>query len=258
MLHSNICSSSKKITDFKYYINNFNLDIAFIGLCETWATKFNQDLLNIPGYRHEQCIRSNKKKGGGTSLYIHNTIQYKKREDLTLAKTHYESTFVEIDKSIFKTNRNVIIGEIYKPPSTKIKSFNIELDKLLSKINKEKKYAFLMGDYNINTLSEINISKHSQEFINILSTYYYHKLISLPSRHRNKSCTLIDNIYTNIPDCYNTCSSGVLKFMTQLTTTLYSQLDRERRLQNQKHSDKNIAKYKKIYVADTLGSNNDI
>ena len=79
MLHSNICSSAKKITDFKYYINNFNLDISFIGLSETWATTFNKDLLNIPGYRHEQCIRSNKKKGGGTSLYIHNTIQYKKR-----------------------------------------------------------------------------------------------------------------------------------------------------------------------------------
>ena len=87
MLHSNICSSAKKITDFKYYINNFNLDIAFIGLSETWATKFNKDLLNIPGYRHEQCIRTNKKKGEG-QVYIY-TILYsiKKRRSFVSKNT---------------------------------------------------------------------------------------------------------------------------------------------------------------------------
>ena len=165
---------------------------------------------------------------------------------------HYESTFVEIDKSIFKTNRNVIIGEIYKPPSAKIKSFNIELEKILNKIKKEKKYAFLMGDYNINTLTEIHISKHTQDFINILSTYYYHKLISLPSRQRNKSCTLIDNIYSNIPDCYNTCSSGVLKCMTQsyhypiFTIRQGTETPKPKtHITRRNHSDKNIAKYKK-------------
>ena len=59
----------------------------------------------------------------------YNTIQYKKRDDLKLEKKHYESTFIEVDKSLFKTNRNVIIGEIYRPPSSKIKSFNSELEK---------------------------------------------------------------------------------------------------------------------------------
>ena len=108
-----------------------------------------------------------------------------------------------------------------------------------------------MGDYNINTLSAINISKHSQDFINILQTYYYHKLISLPSRQRNKSCTLIDNIYTNIPDCYNTCSSGVLKFMTQsdhypiFTIRQGTETPKPKtHITKRNHSD-NIAQYKK-------------
>ena len=28
----------------------------FIGVCETWATQLNEDLLNIPGYKHEHYI----------------------------------------------------------------------------------------------------------------------------------------------------------------------------------------------------------
>ena len=43
----------------------------------------------------------------------------------------------------------------------------------------------------------------------MFSSYYYHKLINL------SSFSLLDNIYINIPDCYNTCTSGVLKFLTQ-------------------------------------------
>ena len=48
-------------------------------IMKTWATDSNTDLLSIPGYSHEQCIWTNHKKGEGTSLYIHNQIQYKKR-----------------------------------------------------------------------------------------------------------------------------------------------------------------------------------
>ena len=73
-----------------------------------------------------------------------------------------------------------------------------------------------MGDYNNNTLSESNKTiKQTNEFSNIFSSNYYHKLICLPTRENKYSSTLIDNIYTNIPDSYNTCSSGVLKFLTR-------------------------------------------
>ena len=57
------------------YVNNLNIKFSFIGISETWATKHYDHLLNIYNYNHEQCIWSNKKRGGGTSLYIHNGIQ---------------------------------------------------------------------------------------------------------------------------------------------------------------------------------------
>ena len=84
-LHSNICSSEKKLKDLSYYLDSFDISFTFIGLCETWATKTNNDLLSMPGYNHEHCIRSNK-KGGGVSIYILNTIQYKVRKNLALPK----------------------------------------------------------------------------------------------------------------------------------------------------------------------------
>ena len=43
MLHTNICSSSKKIKDLMYYIDNMNITFSFIGLSETWASETNKD-----------------------------------------------------------------------------------------------------------------------------------------------------------------------------------------------------------------------
>ena len=45
ILHTNICSSIKKLNDFMYYINNLDTTFHFIGFSETWATDSNKDLL---------------------------------------------------------------------------------------------------------------------------------------------------------------------------------------------------------------------
>ena len=73
-----------------------------------------------------------------------------------------------------------------------------------------------MGAYNVNTLIEMKSStSQMQDFSNIFATFYYHKLIPLPTRERKQSSTLLDNIYTNIPDCCDTSTLGILKFLTQ-------------------------------------------
>ena len=50
---------------------------------------------------------------------------------------------------------------------------------------------------------------------NILSSHYFHKLIHLPTRERNKCSTPLNNIYNNIPDSNNSSTSSVLKFLAQ-------------------------------------------
>ena len=102
-------------------------------------------------------------------------------------------------KTIFNTNRNIIIGEIYNLPSSNVKCFYCNLEKLLNTIKKEKKYACLMGDYNVNTMNELkSATTQIHDFSNIFSTYYYHKLINMSTRERKQSSTLLDNIYIPI------------------------------------------------------------
>ena len=53
------------------------------------------------------------------------TIRYNiKKDDLAFPQKIYESIFIDVDKLILNTNRNVIIGKIYNPPSSKLKYFN--------------------------------------------------------------------------------------------------------------------------------------
>ena len=75
-----------QLNDFMYYINNLDTTFHFIGFSKTWATDSNKDLLSIPGYSHEQCIRTNHKKDGCTSLCIHSQIQYIYINDLAFPK----------------------------------------------------------------------------------------------------------------------------------------------------------------------------
>ena len=111
------------------------------------------------------------------------------------------------------TNKNIIIGLIYKPPNTSVKQFNEKIEKLLSLIQHEKKYAYLLGDFNICSKSEfIDTDLQHQNFYQLLLSYYYNKLSTVPTRvdERTQTCSLIDNIYTNIPES-DAEMSGVLK-----------------------------------------------
>ena len=92
----------------------------------------------------------------------------------------------------------------------------------------------------------------NQIFSIIFSSRYYHKLINLPTRERIKSSTLLYNIYTNIPDCYNTYIRSTTIFFTQ--SDHYPVFTIRKDVQSTKpkthiskrcHSYKNIANFKK-------------
>ena len=53
----------KKLKDCSYYLEGLGVSFICIGLSETWTTKTNEDILNMPGDNHEHCIRVSKKGG---------------------------------------------------------------------------------------------------------------------------------------------------------------------------------------------------
>ena len=130
---------------------------------------------------------------------------------------------------------------------------------LLNKIGKEKKYAYIIGDYNINTLNVPSCkSTKIHDFVNLMSSYSYNKLICLPTRVIKDSSTLLDNIYSNVPNVYDSGTSGILHSMRcsdhlpiftfrSISKTVAFEAYRKKR----NCSKKNISRFRKILKANT-------
>ena len=119
--------------------------------------------------------------------------------------------FIEIDKSVFGSERNMLFGVIYRPPNTDIKLFIDALKEILENVQSENKVLYLVGDYNINLL---NVDSHSltADFNDTIYSYGLVPLITRPTRVTETSATLIDNIFTNKIIRYGESIYGILIF----------------------------------------------
>ena len=129
----------------------------------------------------------------GTGSYINDNLDFNQRKDLQInPPKDYESMFIEI---IFPTKKSLIIGCIYRHPSSQIsvEDFtNLHLDRILHNINLEKKHCILMGDFNIDLLKSETDNK-SLVFYNNLSSHFFTPYVLQPTRLHSR--TLIDNIF---------------------------------------------------------------
>ena len=149
----------------------------------------------MKGYSHESC--PTESAADGTLLYISNNLSYKRRNDLCIYKsTEFEATFIEILDPKKKTN--VIVDCIYCHPLMDLNEFNdFYINNLLDKLSEENKTVFLLGDLNIDSM---NYDQHSltNKFLDSLSSHMLLLHIVQPTRIRNNSKTLIDNIYSDL------------------------------------------------------------
>ena len=180
------------------YLNSINMNFSIIGLSETWGHLFILICRISLAISIITVLGLKKRKGGGTSLYVKPSILFKKRSDLEFKKSIFESSVIEIDKHVFHRRHNIIIGIFYRSANSALSTFNDSLEKLFNVIQKEKKYAYILGDFNVNIISEFTrTTPQCQQFTNIFLAHYYRKLIHLPTRVSGNSGSIIDNIYTN-------------------------------------------------------------
>ena len=85
----------------------------------------------------------------------------------------------------------ICIITVYRSPNGNFQYFIKGLDNIINKIHKPGVQLIICGDININYLSE---SKEKHE-LNILSTYNLISVINFPTRIKNNSSSLIDNIF---------------------------------------------------------------
>ena len=162
---------------------------------QTWFNDVTVSRYKLENYNQVSNYRRTK-KGGGVTLSIHKSITFKERQEWKVLNPNIETVFAELEKTFFKTPKNVLIGVIYRPPNSDVNSFIEQLADILHKLARENKLVYLMGDFNINLF---NFDKYllSNDFLNLMYTHSYIPLITKATRVYKSSATLIDNIFTN-------------------------------------------------------------
>ena len=191
MVHLNISSLQLHIDELRTLLQILDHPFNVIAITETGLT--NQETLidvSITGYDFYHTITKTQK--GGAAIYIKDSYECNVINSYTTSIENVcESIFIEIKN---KKKKNLVVGCIYRH-HTPIEQFCKEYFKqTIQKIIKSKKMCALLGDFNINLL---DYAKHStiSNFYDLLSASGFRPLILQPSRVRNNSATLIDNIF---------------------------------------------------------------
>ena len=195
LFHLNVKSIPKHYDEMELYLKSLEFKFSFIGLTETWLDIDKEEFYDLNGYTSVNRYRKDR-KGGGVSLHILQGIAFALRNDLDYVDSEMETVFIEIDKSIFNTGANIVIGVIYRMPNSSVDVFNDRISDILNIIQKEHKLCYFLGDLNIDFL-KADDHRATGELLDVLYCCNVFPLITKPTRVTSTTATLIDHILTN-------------------------------------------------------------
>ena len=184
----NIKSLPKHHCELEIYLDSLSVKSSIIGLTETWLDENKEALYDIPQYTCINRFRSNR-RGGGVTLAIKSGIPYKIRGDSEYFDNEMEGLFIEIDKQVFGTTSDLIIGIIYQMPNSSIDIFIDWINDILNIIHRESKICYFLGDLNIDLL-KYEEHRLTSEFLDLIYSYNVFPLISKPTRITSDTATL--------------------------------------------------------------------
>ena len=206
----NVRSFDKNYDALSVFLNNLDSEIEIIILTETWFSNIYS--CNIDGYNAYHVYRS-EKRGGGVSIFVRNTITSVKISDKSYVSDFIECVNVQVFSSL---NRLTIVG-IYRPPCGNIDNF---LEYITSNfLECSKGYSMIIsGDLNIDILES---NDRGDRLMNILNSFNFYPLITVPTRVTDNSSKCIDHMWYN---SFNVNHSGC--FMTDISDhyTVYTSL----------------------------------
>ena len=173
-------------------LDNQRVYIDAICLQESWLSDLSDlSLLHVEGY---QLISMAKHCSAHSGLVIYLSNKYQ-HEVLNIHEQSnlWDGQFIKISGMLH--NRNIILGNIYRPPNDineNYKTFFDELIRILAILNKSKHEVIIAGDFNIDLL-KVNTNMHAHEFFHELIAQSFIPKITLPTRFSDLRCTLIDN-----------------------------------------------------------------
>lgn len=193
-LHLNIRSMRNKFDALLNYLHLLAHKFSIIALTETWLNDMDGDNFKIPGYNLTKVNRQDK-GGGGICIFTRDYIKIKLRNDLVNEENNSNTEFLFIE-ILNEKCKNIIVGIMYRPPSSNFNGFKNDINTILTKLDKSDKPCYIMGDFNIDLL-KYECCNFSNIFFNQLSSSGFMPLITKPTRITKSTATLIDNIFTN-------------------------------------------------------------
>ena len=183
----NIRSARKIFNLFQSFLNSIQFNFDIIVLSETWLqTSVN---VKLEGYLSESAFRNNY--GGGITILYRDYLNIKSIDQLNLVNNTAESLFIEIQLNRY----NLIIGAFYRPPSNIVEFTDLLKDKYLPYILNKK--VILIGDFNINLLSNVTVTS-CFNFVQVMSESGLIPMITTATRVTPYGQSLIDHLWTNM------------------------------------------------------------
>ncbi len=171
---------------------NYSFDVIVLSEICNFNIAIYGNLLPDFNFVYEVPSQSNI---GGVGIFIRNSFSFIKRDDLNLISKGSEDKTECLFIEVFKNNYHCIVGGLYRHPNQNIENFSMSLEaSIQSKSLPRNIDCFLLGDLNINLL---NYQSHTgtKIFLDMLNTYNFLPLTTLPTRLTDTTATLIDHIY---------------------------------------------------------------
>lgn len=205
VLHLNIHGLYSKKVELQEIIrdcSNQGITIHVLLLCETFLNDSNKSLVMIENYIDYHSFRA-VQKGGGVSIYVHDSIQSHRNVNLSIFKEGaFESLFVDIEHG----TSNVLVGEIYRVPNTSERNFLEDYEKIISKVP----HNTIIGmDQNLDYL-KIDTHNNTRKFFDLNLSHGQIPAINKPTRLTTTTSTLIDNITIDLQNSFDSFSAILL------------------------------------------------
>ena len=174
--HCNIRSLPKHfelLHDLLYCFDNIP-DV--IAVTETRLNCNSLANIDFPNYK---CYNTDSKTmASGAGIYISSSLNTIPRSDLNFDSDEAESCWIEI----FQEHKpSIIVGCIYRHPSSNLDSFISQFENLIRSLNQSKHQIFILGDMNIDFLKVGSHSK-TEDYLDMLYSSNLLPVITKPTR----------------------------------------------------------------------------
>ena len=208
-LSINIQSLNAKYDQLKIYLQNLaENDCFFYAIClqETWIGEKNDvTSLQLDGY-HLITQPYSCSSHAGLAIYIKNDYKFDILNIYTSESNTWECQFVKVK---INNDKNITIGNIYRPPKDIIANYNTFIEELNVALHELRGEVIISGDFNIDLL-KIKEKPVFNEFLELFLTNGYIPKITFPTRYSDSNSTLIDNQFCKISDNFSKSTSGII------------------------------------------------